>query len=76
MSEDPAAGTLTRRIVTFVRRRGAFRRAEEHHVIHVPRREAIVTMLRDTGFTVRTTRWYGQQPLAPRRVAFIARRAR
>ncbi|MEE4381594.1 MAG: methyltransferase domain-containing protein [Pseudomonadales bacterium] len=74
----------TRTIVTFVdpagrgpagRRRGsAWRRSEEVHRLRIPSRDSVVGELREAGFAVRVRRRWGDAPLLPRRLAFLARR--
>lgn len=74
VAEDRARGRLVRDITTFRRRGGAWRRARERHVLRVPSREEVEAALRREGFSVRVLRRYGDHPLAPRRLAFRARR--
>lgn len=74
----------TRTILTFVdpagrgaagRRRGsAWRRSEEVHRLRIPSRDAVLRELREAGFAVRVRRRWGEAPLLPRRLAFLARR--
>lgn len=72
----------TRTIVTFraaagrgaAGRRPTWRRSDEVHRIRIPSRDAVVGDLRAAGFAVRVRRRWGEAPLLPRRLAFLARR--
>jgi SAM-dependent methyltransferase len=76
VAEDVKRGVL-RRDITIFRRRGAqYRRSQERHTLRVHDRRSIERELRRAGFSVRATRRYGDYVLAPRRLAFWARRAR
>lgn len=75
LREWPARGLAERSIRIF--RRGEDRIWQdglERHRIRVPSRSAVVAALRDAGFSVRTRRCWGDHPLAPRRLAFLARK--
>lgn len=50
--EDPAAGTLTREIVTFRRAGDLYRREEERHVLKLWPRDRVVALLKEAGFAV------------------------
>lgn len=67
-------GWLCREIETFVLRGGAYRRGHETHYVRVFDREQLTTTLRDAGFEVRTSEFWRDYRLAPRRCAFICRR--
>jgi SAM-dependent methyltransferase len=69
------AGDRGRRTIVTYRRRGeAWRRGDEVHRIRIPAREEVVAVLRAAGFAVRVRRSWGEAPLLPRRLAFLARR--
>jgi SAM-dependent methyltransferase len=78
--EDPRRARLTRDITTFRRvgRAGGpgatYRRTHEVHPVRLPTRAEILRALTAAGFTTRTSRRYGRYPLAPHRLAFLARR--
>jgi SAM-dependent methyltransferase len=74
--EDAPHGRLTRDIVVFRRAGAAWQRSDERHRVRAPPRAALVEALRRAGFAVRTARRYGTFALAPRRLAFVARRSR
>ena len=74
VTEESAHDGLTRSITTFRRVKGSWRRAEETHRIRLYSRVGIERSLRAAGFAVRTARGYGGLALAPRRLAFLARR--
>ena len=76
VTEQPARRRLVREITTFRRIGARYRRAHETHVVRVCSRAAIEGLLRQAGFTVRVLRRYGAARLAPRRLAFVARKAR
>jgi hypothetical protein len=63
-----------REITTFRRVGDRYRSNHETHVVRVCERAAIEKMLRQAGFSVRVTRRYGAVRLAPRRLAFFARK--
>lgn len=73
-SEEHAARTLRRRIVTFREVSGAYRRSDETHEVRVFERDTVTTWLVAAGFDVETASGYGPVPLLPRRTAFTARR--
>jgi SAM-dependent methyltransferase len=72
--EDPKRGRLVRDITTFRRVGAAYRRTHEVHHVRVPTRGEILDALRAAGFTARASRRWGSFELAPRRLAFAARR--
>src|SRR4051812_44313892 len=72
--EDRRQQTLTRRITTFRKVGGGYRRAEEVHRVRLYEASALAAELRRTGFRVRTVRRYGSYALHKARVAFIARK--
>lgn len=74
VSEDPARRRLVREITTFRRTRSGCRRRHERHVVRVVSRREVESALRAAGFSVRVARRYGGFELAPRRLAFRARR--
>ena len=74
VSEQPARRCLVREITTFRRVGDHYRQAHETHVVRVCSRAAIERMLRQAGFSVRVFRRYGVARLAPRRLAFCARK--
>lgn len=65
---------LTRHITTFRQVAELFRRARERHVVQLYCGNEIVDLLRQTGFRVRRVRKFGDYPLLPKRVGFIARK--
>jgi SAM-dependent methyltransferase len=76
VTEQPARRRLIREIATFRRIGARYRRAHETHLVRVCSRAAIERMLRRAGFSVRVLRRYGAVNLAPRRLAFCARKIR
>lgn len=76
VKEDPERGVLIREITTFRRLGAQYRRSEERHVVQLWSREEIEEALRAVGFSVRVQRRYGEYVLAPRRLAFRARKIR
>ena len=76
VTEQPARRRLVREITTFRRVGARYRRSHETHVVRVCSRAAIERMLRQAGFSVRVWRHYGAARLAPRRLAFVARKIR
>jgi SAM-dependent methyltransferase len=74
--EDRAASRLTRYIETFTRDDdGRHRHARETHHVKLFREVDIRRWLADSGFGIQTAPSYGDVPLAPRRVAYVATRA-
>lgn len=80
VAEDLPASRLTREIVTFRRLMGeeteTWRRSHESHRVATYDRAGIERELRRAGFAVRASRKYGDYELPPRRLAFLARRAK
>jgi SAM-dependent methyltransferase len=76
VTEQPAGRRLVREITTFRRVGARYRRSHEKHVVRICSRAAIEQMLRQAGFSVRVFRRYGAARLAPRRLAFVARKIR
>ena len=67
-------GRLVRDITTFRRVGSGYRRGHERHEQRVASRREIESALRAAGFSARATRRYGEFELAPRRLAFRARK--
>lgn len=67
-------GLISRDITTFRKVGEIYRRTDERHVQRVYKRREVEQMLRGAGFSVRALRRYGEYELAPRRLAFRARR--
>jgi SAM-dependent methyltransferase len=76
VTEQPARRRLVREITTFRRVGAHYRRAHETHVVRICSRATIERMLRQAGFSVRVLRRYSAARLAPRRLAFVARKPR
>ncbi len=76
VSEQRQRRRLVREITTFRRVGSGYRRGHERHEQRVASRRRIEASLRAAGFTVRASRRYGSFELAPRRLAFLARRVR
>lgn len=74
VEEDSEARRLRRRIVTFRRVDGAWRRGEEMHRVRVFDAALVTEALGAAGFEVETSTSWGASALAPRRLAFTARR--
>jgi SAM-dependent methyltransferase len=72
--EDLRQMRLTRRIVTFRKDGGRYRRADELHRQRLFKAADVAAELRHAGFRVRTSRHYGQFRLPPARAAIIARK--
>lgn len=70
--EDSLTRSLERRIETFVRREGAYRRSREVHRVRLFDTGTLLKQLRETGFIVDTATTYGAYPLASRRLVFRA----
>jgi SAM-dependent methyltransferase len=69
---DVSKQRLTRRIVSFRKVGDTYRRHEETHTQQLYSGTRITEMLRNTGFRVRQMRSYGEYPLGPGVVAFVA----
>jgi len=74
VNEDPARGILHRDITAFRKHGASYRRSDERHWVRIDRRDDVVAELRHAGFTVRTMSAWGTMALAPRRLAFLARK--
>jgi SAM-dependent methyltransferase len=72
--EDAEKATLTRRIVTFRRIMGYYRRDGEVHRLRLHKSTEVAKQLREVGFRVRTMRSYGQYRLPGAHAAFVARK--
>jgi SAM-dependent methyltransferase len=72
--QDKKRDRLTRRIVTFRKLEKHWRRSVESHELQLYRGPEIAQILRDIGFRTRIVRRYGNMPLFPQTVAFIARK--
>jgi len=70
--EDLARHTLTRRITTFRRVGGAYRRSEEVHVLSLFREGEVLEALAAAGFSARALRGYGELRLGPGLRVFLA----
>lgn len=73
-TEDRAARRLIRDIQTFRRIGDLYRRGREVHTVRLFDTETLLGQLAECGFQVETAASYGEQPLAPRRRAFVATR--
>jgi SAM-dependent methyltransferase len=71
--EDARRGLVTRRIVTFRRNGDLYRRDEEVHRLRLRRRADVLAQLRAAGYRARTLRAYGEQPLPPGMVGYLAK---
>lgn len=74
VKREPKRRSIVREITTFRRTRGGYRRGHERHRIRITPRDEVESALRAAGFTVRVARRYGNQELAPGRLAFRARK--
>lgn len=74
--EDARRARLTRDITTFRRVGPSWRRDRERHLVRVASRREVEASLRAAGFSVRVARRLGGRELAPRRLAFRARKRR
>ncbi len=72
--EDPARGTMERRIVSFRKVGEHYRRDGEVHRVRLYGRDEIEAMLGRAGFEVTTMIAYGDLPLGQNHAAFVARR--
>jgi len=72
--EDRSAHRLTRRITTFRRVGGHYRRTDETHRLRLFSQAGMASALRRAGFSVRVGNRYGKIKLLPRRLAFLALR--
>lgn len=76
VSESAATRVVTRRITAFRGRGGRYRRTDECHAVGVYDREDVVRLLEAAGLSASVRRRYGRAALPPRRLVFVARRAR
>ena len=72
--ENAKKATLTRRIVTFRRVKGYYRRDDEVHRLRLHKSTEVAKQLREVGFRVRTMRSYGRYRLPGAHAAFVARK--
>jgi SAM-dependent methyltransferase len=71
---DRSRKTLTRRIISFRRIGGRYRRSEEIHRLRLYSADEMVRMLRRAGFEVKCLTAYGRFRLPPGILAFLARK--
>lgn len=71
---DDQRDYLFRHITTFRKVGESFRRSAERHIVQLYRSKEVAELLRSTGFRVRTVRRFGNAPLLPMRVGFVARK--
>lgn len=71
---DDAKSVLTRRITTFRKQAGAYRRDSEIHKLQLVEPIEVVTLLRTVGFSVQTLDSYGAQTLQHGLTGFLARK--
>lgn len=71
-SEDRKAQRLTRSIETFRMSGEGYRRGREVHMVKLFDERSLRSWLEDEGFEVETSRGYGEQPLGPGRLVFLA----
>jgi hypothetical protein len=74
VAEDRRGHVVTRRITTFARIRGTYRRSDAEHRLGVYDRSRVLRELRACGFRARIQRGYDATPLLPRRLVFFAQR--
>jgi len=74
LEEDRRARVLTRRITTFRKMGGAYRRAREVHRLRLFTRAELLAGLRHTGFRVRVLSAYGARTFEPGHIGFLARK--
>ena len=72
----PGRRRLRRRITTFRRYKGRFRRSHETHTIWLYDRLELLEQLQGAGFNARSLTDYGDYPLLPSRAGFVAQKAR
>jgi SAM-dependent methyltransferase len=73
--EDTRRGVFTRKITSFRRAGELYRRDEEVHRLQLYSAREVLGELRGAGLRARAVRAYGEMPLFPGRVGFIARKA-
>lgn len=71
---DLAKRQLTRRIVSFRKVDGRYRRSEEVHRLHLFESHEVAALLREAGFKTRVVRGYGDFRFGPGTVGFVARK--
>jgi SAM-dependent methyltransferase len=74
VDEDKTRERLTRKITTFRRVAGTWRRSQETHVLRVFARGALEQALREAGLSTRVSSRFGLMRLPTRRLCFRARR--
>jgi SAM-dependent methyltransferase len=74
VDESAARERLTRRITTFRRVNGTWRRSQETHVLRVLDRRGIEQALAEAGFATRVSTRFGLMRLPSRRLCFRARK--
>ncbi|HEX7286738.1 MAG TPA: class I SAM-dependent methyltransferase [Candidatus Angelobacter sp.] len=76
VEEDPRAGRLVRRIVTFTSKRAGLRykKSEETHEQRIYRARDVAKMLREAGFSVRIIPGFGRYMLSPDRKILLAKK--
>ncbi len=74
VQEDLVQGLVRRDITTFRQVGEEYRRGQETHWAQLFTRAEVEEALRQAGFAVKVGRKYGDYTLAPRRLAFLARR--
>ncbi|HEX3131340.1 MAG TPA: class I SAM-dependent methyltransferase [Thermoanaerobaculia bacterium] len=71
----PEPDRLRRKIITFRRVEGGYRRGEEEHRVHLFSRRDLIQQLEAAGFRVRVRRSYGAMALGPGRRLFLCRKS-
>jgi SAM-dependent methyltransferase len=74
LEEDAGRGTMERRIVSFRKVGGYYRRDDEVHRVRLYDPAELTAELERAGFRVRTMRSYGDFPLSEGHSAFVARK--
>jgi SAM-dependent methyltransferase len=74
VEEDPSRRRLVRKIVTFRKQGGSYRRHDEVHRQVMYQALEVSSMLRTIGFSVRVAKGYGKFRLSPDRKVLIARK--
>jgi hypothetical protein len=69
---DEARERLVRHITSFRKLGDLYRRSSERHELQLYRPKEVAEWLRNAGFRVRTVRKFGDYPLLPGRIGFIA----
>jgi len=73
---DDSQDRLHRHITTFRQEGTLYRRSVEQHIVQLYRGDDVATWLEEAGFDVRVARQFGDAPLLPNRVGFIASKPR